>query len=105
MNSNMIKQVQRMQADLEQAMKELQNTVFESVAGNVVHVAMTGDRKVVSVNFDDNFEAHDKDDLEMLQDMIVLACNDLYKQIEDAENKMREEKLGPYASLLQGIKF
>ena len=62
-------------------------------------VTVTGTKEVKEVVIDQDFTVEGPDDLEMLGDMIVAACNLAYKDIE----KMTEEKLGKYQDLLGGM--
>jgi hypothetical protein len=83
----MLKQVQKMQRDMENMQNEINNTEFTSKS-NLVEVVMTGDRKLKSVKIDS--DSLDKDDVEMVEDMLIVAINDVLKQITD----VTEEKMG-----------
>ncbi len=86
--SAMMKQVQQLQEQMRQAQEELaEQTVSASVGGGVVTVVMNGQQEVQSVAIDP--EAVDPDDVDMLQDLIVVAVNEaLKKSRELAENKL-----------------
>jgi DNA-binding protein YbaB len=58
-----------------------------------------GTIELVKVTIKEDFEIESKEDLEMLGDMIVAACNQAYKEIE----KAIQEKMGQYQSLLSGF--
>lgn len=65
----MMKQVQKMQADMMKVQEELVNkTVEASSGGGMVKVVANGKQEIVSIEI--NPEAVDPDDVEMLQDMI-----------------------------------
>ena len=83
----MLKQVQKMQKDMENTQEEINRTEFTSKS-NLVEVVMTGDRKLKSVKIDS--DSLDKDDVEMLEDMLIVAINDVLNQI----SKETEEKMG-----------
>jgi len=71
MNS-MIKQAQKMQ-----------QTDFEaSAGGGMVSVTVTGKKEIKAISI--NPEAVDPDDVEMLQDLILVAVNDALKKVDDA---------------------
>lgn len=81
----MMKQMQQMQKKMMKAQDELLAMEFEaSVGGGMVTVKATGDRKIVDINI--NEEVVDPEDVDMLQDLILTAVNDVMKQIEDKTN-------------------
>ena len=85
---NMIRQAQKMQADMLKAQEELESKSYEAAAGGgVVRAVVSGKKEVTSVTIDP--EAVDPDDVEMLQDLIVAAVNEaLRKASEDANTQM-----------------
>ena len=98
MNQQLIRKVQKMQQEMMAAQKEIEEAVFTKKTGAVT-VTVTGTKEVKEVVIDQDFTVEGPDDLEMLGDMIVAACNLAYKDIE----KMTEEKLGEYQDLLGGM--
>lgn len=71
---NMMKQVQQMQAKMEAMQAELEKTEIEaSSGGGMVKVIINGKQDILSVTIDP--EVVNKDDIEMLQDLIVAAIN------------------------------
>jgi len=79
MNQNMMKQ---MQNRLMKIQEDLANeTVEASAGGGVVKAVATGQQKLVSVEIDP--AAIDPDDVEMLQDMIVVAVNDALTKAQE----------------------
>ena len=77
-----IKQAQRMQAQMALAQEELQNTVLEGTAGGgAVSCKVSGKRQLLSLTIDK--DAVDPEEVEMLQDMIVAAVNDALKKGEE----------------------
>ena len=91
----LMQQAQKMQKDLQKKQKELSEKHFTGKNG-MVEVEVTGDKTAVSVKIDGEISA---DDVEMLQDMIVLAFNDAFKKVDDDKAKA----LGPYANQLGGL--
>lgn len=85
---NMIRQAQKMQADMMKAQEELEAKTYEAGAGGgVVTAVVSGKKEVVSVTIDP--EAVDPDDVEMLQDLIVAAVNEaMRKAVDDASSQM-----------------
>src|SRR5699024_400072 len=79
---NMMKQMQKMQKKMMKAQEELQEMEFEaSAGGGVVTVKANGSKQILAVNIEE--EAVDPDDVEMLEDLVVAAVNDVLKQIDD----------------------
>ena len=71
----MLKQVQKMQADMLAAQEALKDELVEaSAGGGMVTVQVTGDLVVKSIKIDP--EAVDPDDVELLQDMVLAAVNE-----------------------------
>lgn len=89
MNMQLVKQVQKMQNDMLKAQEEINNTKF-TAKSSLVTVVMNGQKHLESVKID--ADELNKDDIEMLEDMILVAINDAVKQIED----LTEEKMGTF---------
>ena len=84
----MMKQVQKMQADMVKAQEELKNEIVEaSAGGGMVTVKITGDLELREVRIAP--EAVDPDDVEMLQDMVQAATNEAIRSAQElAASKM-----------------
>ena len=81
--SNLMKQAQRMQRQVEEGQKELETREFTGTAGGgVVQVTVNGKKEMVSVALKE--EAVDPDDIEMLQDLIVAATNEAVRMADEA---------------------
>ena len=92
---NMMKQAQKLQKQMEASQAELAATEFTaSSAQNLVTVVFTGDKKMVSINYDP--AVIDPEDTETLSDMTSQAINAAMKQIDEATQK----KLGAFAGKL-----
>ena len=90
----MMKQAQEMQDRLQ---RELAKTEVEATAGGgMVTVVMTGVKQLRSVTIDP--EVVSKDDVEMLQDLIVAAIN-------DAQRKVDDEVSGKMGGMMGGLKI
>lgn len=83
----MMKQAQALQKDMLKAKDEIDNSLY--VGENaMIKITMKGNKEVSEVELKID-ESLDKDDLEMLQDMIKSAYNDATKKIDaDTEKKM-----------------
>jgi len=87
MNS-IIKQAQKVQAEMERMQAEMEEKKFEATAGGgAVAVTVSGKKELLDVTISP--EACDPDDVEMLQDLIIVAVNDAMKKAdEDSMNQM-----------------
>ena len=86
----MLRQAQQMQKDMLKAKEEIDNTEFTGES-SFVKVTLKGDKTVKQVEID--AESLDKDDIEALEDMILVAVNDAQKKI-DAETQKKMGKFG-----------
>ncbi len=81
-NMDMIKQAQKMQADMEKKQAELQEKEYTATAGGgVVSATVDGKHTVKALTIDP--EAVDPDDVEMLQDMVIAAVNEAIRSAMD----------------------
>ena len=84
--NQMLKQVQKMQADMMAAQEKLKDEKVEaSAGGGMVKVVMSGDLELRSLEIDP--DAVDPDDVEMLQDMVMAAINEAMRQAMDLQGK------------------
>ena len=88
----MLKQAQALQKDMLKVKDEIDNTEFTGES-SLVSVTLKGTKEVVDVKI--NAESLDKDDIEALQDMIVVAVNQASKKIDD----MMESKMGKFGNI------
>jgi len=80
--AKMMKQVQKMQADMLKLQEELAGRTVESTAGGgAVKAVVNGRQEVVSLEIKP--EAVDPEDVEMLQDMVLTAVNDALKKAQE----------------------
>ena len=75
----MMKQAQQMQERLQRQMAEM--SVEATAGGGMVTVAMNGLKQVLRLKIDP--EVVSKDDVEMLQDLILAAINDAQRKVDD----------------------
>lgn len=82
----MMRQVQKMQADLMRVQEELKEKTTQGTAGGgVVKVTVNGHQEILAIEIAP--EAVDPDDVEMLQDLIVAAVNDALRKCQDMVSK------------------
>ncbi|HAS91433.1 MAG TPA: YbaB/EbfC family nucleoid-associated protein [Sedimentibacter sp.] len=88
--NNMMKQVQKMQRQMEEMQKELEQREVEATSGGgAVLVKVTGKKNLVELKIDP--EVVDKDDVEMLEDMIVAAVNEAFRKADEMmETEMKK---------------
>ena len=85
MNQQAMMRLKKMQKQMMEAQEKLEATVFTGTAGGgAITVKVKGSHEVVSVEIDEELA---KDDLEMVQDMLVIALNDAHKKIETETQK------------------
>ena len=84
----MMKQAKMMQKQMEKVQDELKDMKFEaSAGGGAVKVTVNGEQDVLEVKI--NKDVADPEDIEMLEDMVLVAVNDAIKQSKDeAKNKL-----------------
>jgi len=98
----MLKQVQKMQAEMAKAQEELASeTVEASAGGGMVTVQVSGALELKSIKIDP--AAVDPDDIEMLEDMILAAANEALRSAQELASR----KLGGITSglSLPGLPF
>lgn len=84
----MMKQAKVMQKQMEKVQDELKGMQFEaSSGGGAVKITVNGEQEVLKVKV--NKDIVDPEDIEMLEDMVLVAVNDAIKQSKDeAKNKL-----------------
>lgn len=95
----LLKKIKKMQEEMVATQQEIEETVFSNSAGGVVTVEIKGTKEIENIIIDKDFEVEGPEDLEMLSDMIVAACQACYKDID----KTTKEKMEKYNSLLGGM--
>ena len=87
---NMMKQAQEMQTRLQQQMAAMR--VDGTAGGGMVTVTISGDKRLHAVRFDP--EVVSKDDVEMLQDLVVAAVNDAHRKVDEELGKQMSGLMG-----------
>ena len=95
--NNMIKQAQDLQKKMAEAQEKVETLEAEGISGGgVVKITINGKNNVTSVNIDET--AIDKNEKEILEDLIVAAFN-------DARDKIKRKIADEMSSLTGGIKL
>ena len=102
--NNLMKQAQRMQRQMEEKQKELEEKQYSaSAGGGAVTVTVSGKKEVLSVKLSE--EVVDPDDIEMLEDLIVAATNEAFRQAEEDRSQMMSQLTGGLGGLGGGFPF
>ncbi len=86
----MMKQAQKMQEQLQKQMQDLR--IEATSGGGMVTVVVNGSKQLLSVRIDP--EVVSKDDVEMLQDLVVAAVNDAHRKVDEELQKSMGGMLG-----------
>jgi DNA-binding YbaB/EbfC family protein len=80
--NQMMKKVQKLQADMAKMQEELKKRTLEATAGGgAVKVVITGEKQLQSIKIDPS--AVDPQDVEMLEDLVLAAVNEAIKKVDD----------------------
>ena len=91
--NNLMKQAQKMQRQMEEKTKELEEKQYTATAGGgAVSVTVSGKKEVVAVKISP--EAVDPDDIEMLEDLIMAATNEAMRKIDEASQQSMSQITG-----------
>ena len=94
---NMMKEAQKLQAQMEKMQEEIaKKTVDATAGGGMVTVQANGKQELLSIKIDP--EVINKDDAQMLEDLVLAACN-------EALRKSRELVQQELAKLTGGLKI
>ncbi len=89
----MIKQAQKMQADMEALQEDLDAREYEiAVGGGVVGVKINGKKEILSIDIKP--EIVDPEDIETLQDTLVAAVNQAIKKVEETNSAEMQKITG-----------
>ena len=94
---NLMREAQKMQKNLEKTQRELSETTYEGTS-SLVNIVLNGNKNIVSVKIKAT-EDFSSDDIEILEDMIMVAFNDAAKKVDED----KEKKFGKYGQGLAGL--
>ncbi len=94
---NLMKEAQKMQKELLKTQEELGKSEYHGES-SIVSVVVNGNKelKSIKINLEEDIS---KDDVEMLEDMVLVAVNDAMKKV-DAD---KEKKMSKYGSSFSGL--
>ena len=100
--ANLMKQAQKMQRQMEEQAKELESKEFTATAGGgAVEVTVSGTREVTKVKLQE--EVVDPDDVEMLEDLIVAAVNEVLEKVDEASAAAMSKFTGGMGGGMPGL--
>lgn len=94
----LMKQAQNLQKDMMKAKNEIDAMTFTGTS-SFVSVTVKGTKEVTKVTI--NNDSISNDDKEMIEDMLVIALNDAFKQVD----KITEQKMGKFNNMMPGGLF
>lgn len=98
----LMKQAQKMQSDMVAMQEEIEQREFTAaVGGGAVEVVATGKKEIKSLTIQP--DVVDPEDIEMLQDLIISAVNEVMRQIEETSNTEMEKITGNSGASIPGL--
>ena len=102
--NNLMKQAQRMQRQMEEAQKELEEKeVTATAGGGAVEVTVSGKREITKIKLSE--EVVDPDDIEMLEDLVMAAANEAFRKLEEISAASMSKITGGIGGGLGGMPF
>ena len=91
--NNMIKQAQKMQQEMLKMQEEMEQSSYETTAGGgAVSVKMSGKKELLEIKISP--DVVDADDIEMLEDLILVAVNDALKKVDEVSQSQMSRLTG-----------
>ena len=95
---NLMKQAQKMQKQMEEQQRALEEKEFTATAGGgAVEVTVSGKKVVTKIKLSE--EVVDPEDIEMLEDLIMVAVNDAFKQVEEESASSMSKLTGGFGGM------
>lgn len=102
--SNLMKQAQKMQRQMEENQKALEEKEYTAKAGGgAVEVTVSGKREITKVKLTE--EVVDPDDIEMLEDLVMAATNEALRMQADDAQAVMSKMTGGLGNLGGGFPF
>lgn len=95
-NMNMqalMRQAENLQKEMQKAQEEIEKEIFYG-ENTFFKVEINGKKEILSVKIDAK-DGLEKDDIEALEDMILLAFNEAFKKVD----KFKDEKMGKFSNV------
>ncbi len=102
--ANLMKQAQKMQRQMEENQKALEEKEFTAKAGGgAVEVTVSGKREITKVSLKE--EVVDPEDIEMLEDLIMAAVNEALRMVEEETSQNMSKLTGGLGGMGAGLPF
>lgn len=102
--NNLMKQAQKMQRQMEETTKALEEKeVTAAAGGGAVEVTVSGKKEVVKIKLKE--EVVDPDDIEMLEDLIIAATNEALRKMEEVSQDEMSKITGGLGGMGGGFPF
>ena len=102
--NNLMKQAQKMQRQMEENQKALEEKEFTAAAGaGALELTNSGKREIKKVTLSE--EVVDPDDIEMLEDLIVAATNEALRKVDEESSAVMSKLTGGLGGLGGGLPF
>lgn len=88
----MMMQAQKMQRELQKAQKALAEKEFRVNKAGLVEIVVLGSKEIVSINIEE--DGYEKDNKEMVEELIVSGLNELFAQIDEESEEISERITG-----------
>ena len=88
----MMMQAQKMQRELQKAQKALSEKEFRVNKAGLVEIVVLGSKEIVSINIEE--DGYEKDNKEMVEELIVSGLNELFAQIDEESEEISERITG-----------
>lgn len=89
----LMRQAQNLQKDMLKAQEEIEKKEFEGES-SIVKVKANGKKEILSIEIDKEASL-EKDDIEMLEDMITVAINNTFKKVDE----YRDQKMSKFSNI------
>lgn len=93
----MMQQAQKLQKEILKAKQEIESEIF-SVKKSFIEIEANGKKEILKININKE-SSFEKEDVEILEDLLILSVNELFKEIDE---KM-EKQLGKYGPGVNGL--
>jgi len=89
----LMKQAQKMQKQMAEAQEELANKTLEvSAGGGAIKVTINGEKQITDLTISP--DVVDPDDVEMLQDLVISAINEAFRQMDESVSSQMSKITG-----------
>ncbi|MBO5376247.1 MAG: YbaB/EbfC family nucleoid-associated protein [Bacilli bacterium] len=89
----LMRQAQNLQKDMLKVQEEIEKTTFDGES-SLVKVKVNGKKEVLSIEIDKNAKL-ETDDIELLEDMLLVALNNTFKKVDN----FKEQKMSKFGNI------